>query len=87
DKNKGKRVNVPELAPEDKKQASRSSEDTKSTSMSHHTSTSEPFSNQEASHSSESVQMSHSTPNTHSEAVNTTSTESIHVDDNQSVVS
>ena len=31
--------------------------------------------------------MSHSTPNTHSEAVNTTSTESIHVDDNQSVVS
>lgn len=86
DKNKGKRVNVPELTPEDKKQATHSSEDTKSTSTSHHTSTSEPFSNQEASHSSESVQMSHSTPNTHSETVDTTSTESIHVDENHSVV-
>mgnify|MGYP002718451067 FL=1 len=86
DKNKGKRVNVPELTPEDKKQATHSSEDTKSTSLSHHTSTSEPFSNQEASHSSESVQTSHSTPITHSESEDTVTTETSHSDENHSVI-
>ncbi|MBY6181251.1 DNA translocase FtsK [Staphylococcaceae bacterium DP2N0-1] len=86
DKNKGKRVNVPELTPEDKKQVTHSSEDTKSTSLSHHTSTSEPFSNQEASHSSESVQTSHSTPITHSESEDTVTTETSHSDENHSVI-
>ena len=86
DKNKGKRVNVPELTPEDKKQATHSSEDTKSTTKSHHTSTSEPFSNQEASHSSESVLTSHSTPITHSESEDIVTTETSHSDENHSVI-
>ncbi|MBX7840670.1 MULTISPECIES: DNA translocase FtsK [Staphylococcus] len=86
DKNKGKKVNVPELTPEDKTQASRSSENVNSISSTTSTSTSESSSVHETNHSQENEQLDLSTPSTHSETVDTTSTESIHVDDNHSVV-